>query len=132
MAKVTVHIVNDVLKHSCFFSVSPLFEKAARINKVRSDHVKRIPLGQEALLKCFYDGQPPPEVIWTKGKKKLGDKCTFCVQKVDNSHGVSSLRVTPYRDTDFGDYKCKARNKLGFQHIIIKLREDTTKSTFSF
>ncbi|KAJ7333108.1 hypothetical protein OS493_018283 [Desmophyllum pertusum] len=57
----------------------------------------------------------------------LDDKCKFCVQKVQNLPGVSTLRVTPYRDTDFGNYKCKARNKLGFQHITIKLRQDKTK-----
>lgn len=92
--------------------------------------MKETPLGEETTLKCFYEGQPPPEVFWTKGKKMLGKKCTFCVQKVENLHGVSTLRVTPYRDTDFGDYKCKARNKLGFQHITIKLHEDKTKSKF--
>lgn len=58
------------------------------------------------------------------------DKCKLCVQKVVNLHGLSTLRVTPYRDTDFGDYNCKARNKLGFQHITIKLREDKSKSKF--
>ena len=112
--------------------VSPFFEKAARINKVRSDQVKRTPLGKETVLKCFYEGHPPPEVFWTKGKKMLDDKCTLCVHKVENLQGVSTLRVTPYRDTDFGDFKCKARNKLGFQRIMIKLREDKTKSKFFF
>ena len=118
-----------VLKQLWFIVlVSPSFEKAARINKVKSDHVKRTPLGQEITLKCFYEGQPPPEVFWTKGKKMLGDKCKLCLQKVEHQHGVSMLRVTPFRDADFGDYKCKARNKLGFQHIMIKLREDKSKS----
>ena len=113
----------------CFLILaSPFFEKAARINKVKSDHVKRTPLGQEITLKCFYEGQPPPEVFWTKGKKMLGDKCKQCLQKVEHQPGVSTLRVTPFRDVDFGDYKCKARNKLGFQHIMIKLREDKSKS----
>ena len=62
---------------------------------------------------------------------KLGDKCELCVQKVEQQHGVSTLRVTPFRDADFGDYKCKARNKLGFQHIMIKLLEDKSKSKLS-
>lgn len=108
--------------------VSLLFEKAARIDKGRSDKIKAIQLGQEATLKCFYDGHPPPKVIWTKGKKKLGDKCAFCVQKVENSPRLSTLRVTPFRDSDFGEYRCKARNKLGFQQIKIKLREDKSKN----
>lgn len=110
--------------------VSPLFEKAARIDKARSDHVKRTALGKETTLKCVYTGNPPPEVHWTKNGKRLGDKCTFCVQKVENLNGVSALRVTPFRDSDFGEYKCKARNKLGFGHIKIKLQEDKTKSKF--
>ena len=63
-----------------------------------------------------------------KGKKMLGDKCALCVQKVEHQHGVSTLRVTPFRDTDFGDYNCKVKNKLGFQHIMIKLHEDKNKS----
>lgn len=58
----------------------------------------------------------------------LGDKCALCVQKVEHQHGVSTLRVTPFRDTDFGDYNCKVKNKLGFQHIMIKLHEDKSKS----
>jgi len=119
----------SVLKQLRFIILaSPSFEKAARINKVKSDHVKKTPLGQEITLKCFFEGQPPPEVFWTKGKKMLGDKCKLCLQKVEHQHGVSTLRVTPFRDADFGDYKCKARNKLGFQHIMIKLREDKSKS----
>ena len=127
-----LHVLIVCFVCSCdllILTVSPFFEKAARINKVRSDRVKSTPLGQETTLKCYYDGQPPPQVFWTKGKKML-DKCKLCVQKVENLHGVSTLRVTPYRDTDFGDYNCKARNKLGFQHITIKLREDKSKSKF--
>lgn len=106
----------------------PLFEKAARIDKVKSDNIKAIQLGKETTLKCVYDGHPPPVVIWTKGKKKLKDKCAFCVQKVENSPRLSTLRVTPFRDSDFGEYNCKARNKLGFQQIKIKLREDKSKN----
>lgn len=108
----------------------PLLQKAARIDKNRSDRVKSSPLGKEITLKCVYTGNPPPAVHWTKNGKKLDDKCTFCVQKVENSDGMSALRVTPYRDSDFGDYKCKARNKLGFGHITMKLQEDKTKSKF--
>jgi len=59
----------------------------------------------------------------------LGDKCALCVQKVEHQHGVSTLRVTPFRDTDFGDYNCKVKNKLGFQHIMIKLHEDKSKKS---
>lgn len=112
------------------FLVSASSQKAARIDKTSSDRVKSTPLGKEAIFKCVYTGNPPPEVHWTKNKKKLGDNCKFCVQKVENLNGVSVLRVTPYRDTDFGDYKCKARNKLGFDHITVKLLEDKSKSKF--
>jgi len=108
--------------------VSASSQKAARIDKTSSDRVKSTPLGKEAIFKCVYTGNPPPEVHWTKNKKKLGDNCKFCVQKVENLNGVSVLRVTPYRDTDFGDYKCKARNKLGFDHITVKLLEDKSKN----
>lgn len=120
------------MKQLCFIILaSPSFEKAARINKVKSDQVKKTPVGQETTLKCFFEGQPPPQVFWTKGKTMLGDKCTLCVHKVEHQQGVSTLRVTPFRDVDYGDYKCKARNKLGFQHILIKLREDKSKSKLS-
>ena len=109
--------------------MSPKPQKA-RIDKSRSDLVKTTPLGKEATLKCVYTGNPPPEVHWSKNGKKLDTNCKYCVQKVENLNGVSALRVTPYRDTDFGGYKCKARNKLGFGHITLKLHEDKTKSKF--
>ena len=109
--------------------VSPKVEKA-RIDKSRSDHVKTTPLGNEATLNCVYIGNPPPKVHWTKDGKKLDTNCKYCVQKVENVDGVSALRVTPYRDIDFGDYKCRARNRLGFGDITIKLQEDKTKSKF--
>ena len=130
--KIDYQRAGPVLKQYCFIILaSPSFDKAARINKAKSDHVKKTPVGHETTLKCFYEGQPPPEVFWTKEKVKLGDKCELCVQKVEQQHGVSTLRVTPFRDADFGDYKCKARNKLGFQHIMIKLLEDKSKSKLS-
>ena len=109
--------------------VSPKVEKA-RIDKSRSDHVKTTPLGKEATVNCVYTGNPPPKVHWTKDGKKLDTNCKYCVQKVQNMDGVSALRVTPYRDIDFGDYKCRARNRLGFGDITIKLQEDKTKSKF--
>ena len=109
--------------------MSPKVEKA-RIDKSRSDHVKTTPLGNEATLNCVYIGNPPPKVHWTKDGKKLDTNCKYCVQKVENVDGVSALRVTPYRDIDFGDYKCRARNRLGFGDITIKLQEDKTKSKF--
>ena len=109
--------------------MSPKVEKA-RIDKSRSDHVKTTPLGKEATLNCVYNGNPPPKVHWTKDGKKLDTNCKYCVQKVENMDGVSALRVTPYRDIDFGDYKCRARNRLGFGDITIKLQEDKTKSKF--
>lgn len=102
----------------------------ARIDKSRSDRVKTTPLGKEATLNCVYTGNPPPKVHWTKDGKKLDTNCKYCVQKVENMDGVSALRVTPYRDIDFGDYKCRARNRLGFGDITIKLQEDKTKSKF--
>lgn len=109
--------------------VSPKVGKA-RIDKSRSDHVKTTPLGKEATLNCVYTGNPPPKVHWTKDGKKLDTNCKYCVQKVENMDEVSALRVTPYRDIDFGDYKCRARNRLGFGDITIKLQEDKTKSKF--
>lgn len=109
------------------FLVAPFLQKA-RIDKARSDHATSTALGKEATLKCFYAGSPAPEVHWIKNGKKLDSKCMFCVQKVGHFNGMSTLRVTPYRDSDFGDYKCRARNKLGFGHITIRLREDKTKS----
>ena len=119
----------SVFKQLCVIILaSPSFKKAARINEVKSDKVKRTPLGEETTLKCFYEGQPPPQVTWTKGKMMLGEKCALCVQKVEHQPGLSTLRVTPFRDADFGDYKCTAKNKLGFKHIMIKLREDNSKS----
>ncbi|CAH3172258.1 unnamed protein product [Porites lobata] len=113
----------------CFLSpVSPKVEKA-RIDKSRSDRVKTTPLGKDATLNCVYTGNPPPKVHWTKDGKKLDTNCKYCVQKVENMDGVSTLRVTPYRDIDFGDYKCRARNRLGFGDITIKLQEDKTKNS---
>ena len=109
--------------------VSPKVEKA-RIDKSRSDRVKTTPVGKDATLNCVYTGNPPPKVHWTKDGKKLDTNCKYCVQKVENMDGVSTLRVTPYRDIDFGDYKCRARNRLGFGDITIKLQEDKTKSRF--
>ena len=102
----------------------------ARIIKASSDHIKVAPLGKGTFLNCVYSGNPAPEVYWTKNGKRLDNKCAFCVHKVQHFYRKSTLRVTPYRDTDFGGYKCRARNKLGFGDITIKLEEDKSQSKF--
>ena len=110
-------------------SVASLYEAGASVDKSRSDKVKTTSLGRRTTLKCVYDGSPTPQVLWTKGGKKVEEKCNFCVQKVDNTvPGISSLHVTPYRHSDFGEYKCKARNKMGFGALTISLRQDKLKS----
>lgn len=110
-----------------FISVLPS-QMPARIIKASSDHIKVAPLGKGTFLNCVYSGNPAPEVYWTKNGKRLDNKCAFCVHKVQHFYRKSTLRVTPYRDTDFGGYKCRARNKLGFGDITIKLEEDKSQN----
>lgn len=117
-----------ILWISCSLRPASLFQMPARIVKAKSDGTKMAQLGKETSLTCVYTGNPAPLVIWTKNGKKLDEKCAYCVHEVKHSYRKSTLRVTPYRDTDFGEYMCKARNHLGFGDITIKLEEDKSQN----
>ncbi|EDO43452.1 predicted protein [Nematostella vectensis] len=104
-------------------AVGCLGNTPAKINKQKTASTVHTSAGQQAMLKCFYDGIPRPQAIWMREGKQLLE-CKNCVTHIDNTkHGVTTLRVTPYRESDYGDYICKVRNENGFDSVTITLVE---------
>ncbi|KAI4881613.1 hypothetical protein NFI96_026823 [Prochilodus magdalenae] len=69
--------------------------------------------GETLELECIADGLPTPEISWTKVNGDLPrDRFSF-------QNFQKMLKITEVTETDGGDYRCLARNRLGSsQHII--------------
>ena len=108
-----------------FLSLTASSDEKPSINKAKSPEVVEASLGRSAVLLCFYGGKPAPKISWSKDGKAVPEKCEHCTTHVSHSTpGVSRLRVTPFREEDFGSYTCKARNSVGFDQIKIKLHQE--------
>lgn len=96
-------------------SVSPTMKPAR-------SHVTK-PKGKKAKLECLVSGKPLPVVVWEKGEEEV---------KPDNRHSMETLkkgdfnlvmrlRIKKIRESDYGQYRCKAVNEFGMNTAIIKL-----------
>ena len=69
---------------------------------------------QAAILKCTVDGNPPPQVTWSK----LNSRLPVGRHVVESSGALIVREVTP---GDEGVYSCKAENLLGNVSAAAKL-----------
>ncbi|KAM9351699.1 neuronal cell adhesion molecule-like [Symphorus nematophorus] len=66
--------------------------------------------GQQLEMECIAEGLPTPEISWTKVSGDLPATRTSFIQY------RKTLRIRDLSDSDAGDYRCTATNKLGSVH----------------
>uniref|UniRef100_UPI0037E72952 neuronal cell adhesion molecule-like isoform X8 n=1 Tax=Semicossyphus pulcher TaxID=241346 RepID=UPI0037E72952 len=71
---------------------------------------KTVLRGQVLEMECIAEGLPTPDVSWTKLSGELPAKRTYFL------HYQRTLRIVNVSESDAGDYRCTARNKLGTVH----------------
>ena len=90
-----------------------------RYNRVAFD------LGETAIIKCRMQAYPSPKFDWSFGNSILQDDPRFYKM---NSSGQgedvyeSMLMIKSVTEASYGDYVCRAMNKMGSKRTIIKLQ----------
>ncbi|XP_078023886.1 neuronal cell adhesion molecule-like isoform X9 [Epinephelus lanceolatus] len=74
---------------------------------------KMVLRGQMLEMECIAEGLPTPEISWTKVSSDLPAKRTSFL------HYQKTLRIVDVSESDEGDYRCTARNRLGSVHHTI-------------
>lgn len=74
---------------------------------------KMVLRGQVLEMECIAEGLPTPDISWTKVSGDLPAKRTSFV------HYQKTLRIVDASESDAGDYRCTARNRLGSVHHTI-------------
>ncbi|XP_049430761.1 neuronal cell adhesion molecule-like isoform X13 [Epinephelus fuscoguttatus] len=74
---------------------------------------KMVLRGQVLEMECIAEGLPTPEISWTKVSSDLPAKRTSFL------HYQKTLRIVDVSESDEGDYRCTARNRLGSVHHTI-------------
>lgn len=70
---------------------------------------------QRDLTALLSESRPTPEVSWTKVSGELPSKRTSFL------HFQKTLRIVNVSDSDAGDYRCTAKNRLGAIHHTIRV-----------
>lgn len=76
----------------------------------------------------LFESRPTPEISWTKVSGDLPAKRTSFL------HYQKTLRIVNVSESDAGDYRCTARNRLGSVHHTIRVAvkgESVVKRTVS-
>ncbi|KAM7003343.1 neuronal cell adhesion molecule-like isoform 13-T14 [Tautogolabrus adspersus] len=71
---------------------------------------KTVLRGQVLEMECIAEGLPTPDISWSKVSGELPAKRTYFL------HYQRTLRIVNVSESDAGDYRCTARNKLGTVH----------------
>ncbi|KAM6927029.1 neuronal cell adhesion molecule-like isoform 2-T3 [Lycodopsis pacificus] len=74
---------------------------------------KMVLRGQVLEMECIAEGLPTPDISWTKVSGDLPAKRTSFL------HYQKTLRIVDASESDAGDYRCTARNRLGSVHHTI-------------
>ncbi|XP_054163375.1 lachesin-like [Oppia nitens] len=82
-------------------------------------------LQYDADLHCHIESFPTPSIIWLKDGYELKDSQHHHISIFSTSHEFtdSVLRVKRIEKRHYGEYVCKAINKLGTDQKVIQLRE---------
>lgn len=72
-------------------------------------------IGYEVELICSVEAYPPPGITWMKGTKQLESADDYVIKTVGHANQitVSTLKLSKVEKHHFGDYICKANNKIG-------------------
>jgi uncharacterized protein YodC (DUF2158 family) len=95
-----------------FFIDKPTFDRALSSNNISSWN------GNTMTLKCFADVLPAPNITWYKPG---GQQITSGVTTITNG---SQMTITTIEEsTDYGLYKCKAKNVAGNDEHLIRVTQ---------
>ena len=75
-------------------------------------------LGQQFILSCEVLAWPRASLLWTRQNRVVRDSPRLATRVRGDSHYLFVYNVT---ETDFGEYVCQARNRLGVsaQSIVV-------------
>ncbi|XP_051974375.1 neuronal cell adhesion molecule-like isoform X3 [Xyrauchen texanus] len=107
-------VLASFLNGSDFWGDSPSGERAPSFMHPPGTHSTSMVLKGDTLeLECIADGLPTPDISWSKvnGELPSGRFSFHSFQK--------TLKITEVTDTDGGDYRCLAKNRLGSNHHVI-------------
>lgn len=78
-------------------------------------------------LECHIEAYPPPAIVWLKDDVQLSTNQHYSVSQFSTADEFtdSTLRVITIEKRQYGDYICKAVNKLGQAEAKVNLFETT-------
>lgn len=76
-------------------------------------------------LECHIEAYPPPAIIWVKDEVQLSNNQHYSISHfaTADEYTDSTIRVITIEKRQYGDYICKAINKLGSAEAKINLFE---------
>lgn len=76
-------------------------------------------------IECHIEAYPPPAIIWVKDDITLSNNQHYSISHFATADEFtdSTLRVITIEKRQYGDYKCRALNKLGSDEAKIHLFE---------
>lgn len=79
-------------------------------------------------LECHVEAYPPPQIVWVKDEHLITNSMKYKISNfaIADEFTDSTLRIVTLDKKQYGDYKCKAVNKLGMDEAQIYLYETTT------
>ncbi|XP_054476186.1 neuronal cell adhesion molecule-like isoform X2 [Anoplopoma fimbria] len=112
--------INDTM--AAFYNDTDLFSedptderKPAFLIPTGPSSSKMVLRGQVLEMECIAEGLPTPEVSWTKVSGDLPAKRTSFL------HYQKTLCIVDVSESDAGEYRCTARNRLGSVHHTIRV-----------
>ncbi|XP_028966735.1 hemicentin-1 [Galendromus occidentalis] len=123
---------NERGKYACHFS-NGFGETSTSEMTLRVEHSPEVrhtynrvafDVGETAYLECRMQAYPEPTFEWTYRSRTVGTYSQYSTNKTDNGDDIYTglLKISNIKEDDYGDYTCRAFNKIGQdQRTIIKL-----------
>lgn len=85
-------------------------------------------------LECHVEAYPPPAIIWIKGDVQLSNNQHYSISHfaTADEYTDTTLRVITIEKRQYGEYTCKASNKLGTSTTKVELFGKKTPQMFAF
>jgi neuronal growth regulator 1 len=82
-------------------------------------------LNYDVDLECHIEAYPPAQIIWVKDEIIITNNQHHSVTHFSSTDEStdSTLRVITVEQRQYGEYKCKASNKLGYAEARVELYE---------
>ena len=79
--------------------------------------------GRETILECSMTANPKASYTWEKDGHRIASSTKYQIQPYEYEEDtvILSLRITITNDSDYGEYKCVGKNKIGEDTGITEL-----------